>query len=151
MNHIEATIMGQSYRLSCPPGAEGRMADAVGRVDGAMCKIRDGGRVKARDKIAVLAALNISFELADRISELETAPAPQAAPADAAPASTTGGASWAPNDAWRTSEPVTAVAPEAGADSLAAQAQLASPATQMRWAALLERLDQVLGEDGRLF
>jgi cell division protein ZapA len=35
---------------------------AVERVDTAMCKIRDAGKVKARDRIAVLAALNLAFE-----------------------------------------------------------------------------------------
>ena len=33
-------------------------------VDAAMCKIRDAGKVKARDRIAVLAALNLAFDLA---------------------------------------------------------------------------------------
>ena len=31
-----------------------------------MCKIRDGGKVKARDRIAVLASLNLAFDLSDR-------------------------------------------------------------------------------------
>jgi cell division protein ZapA len=35
-------------------------------VDGAMCRIRDAGKVKARDRIAVLAALNIAFELSQK-------------------------------------------------------------------------------------
>jgi cell division protein ZapA len=52
----------------------------VDRVDAAMCKIRDAGKVKARDRIAVLAALNLAFDL----GQLEAAPAPSAtAPADA--------------------------------------------------------------------
>ena len=38
------------------------------------CKIRDAGKVRARDRIAVLAALNLAFELPDRTAE---APAPQ--------------------------------------------------------------------------
>jgi cell division protein ZapA len=36
---------------------------AVDRVDAAMCRIRDAGKVKARDRIAVLASLNLAFEL----------------------------------------------------------------------------------------
>ena len=31
-----------------------------------MCKIRDAGKVKARDRIAVLAALNLAFDVSDR-------------------------------------------------------------------------------------
>jgi hypothetical protein len=42
------------------------MLDAVNRVDMAMCRIRDAGKIKARDRIAVLAALNLAFELPER-------------------------------------------------------------------------------------
>ena len=55
--------MGQSYLLGCPPDGDARLLDAVNRVDIAMCKIRDGGKIKARDRIAVLAALNLAFEI----------------------------------------------------------------------------------------
>ena len=56
MKQLEVQIMGQSYLLSCPEGGDARLLDAVERVDTAMCKIRDGGKVRARDRIAVLAA-----------------------------------------------------------------------------------------------
>ena len=59
---IEVQIMGQSYLLVCPEGGEERLQAAVNRVDGAMCKIRDAGKSKARDRIAVLAALNLAFD-----------------------------------------------------------------------------------------
>ena len=58
--------MGQGYVLGCPEGGQARLLDAVERVDTAMCKIRDSGKVKARDRIAVLAALNLAFDLSDR-------------------------------------------------------------------------------------
>jgi cell division protein ZapA len=41
--------------LGCPEGAEERFHTAVRKVDEAMCKIRDAGKIKARDRIAVLA------------------------------------------------------------------------------------------------
>jgi cell division protein ZapA len=63
---LEVQIMGQSYLLGCPEGGEGRLPEAVEKVDTAMCKIRDAGKVKARDRIAVLAALNLAFDIADR-------------------------------------------------------------------------------------
>jgi len=65
MNQLEVQIMGQSYILGCPDGAEERFHAAVRRVNDAMCKIRDAGKIKARDRIAVLAALNLAFELSD--------------------------------------------------------------------------------------
>jgi len=64
MKHIDVQIMGQSYVLGCPEGGESKLREAVDRVDAAMCKIRDAGNVKARDRIAVLAALNLAFDLA---------------------------------------------------------------------------------------
>ncbi|HEY1102624.1 MAG TPA: cell division protein ZapA [Burkholderiaceae bacterium] len=107
MKQLEVQIMGQSYLLGCPEGGEGRLLEAVERVDTAMCKIRDAGKVKARDRIAVLAALNLAFDVPHA-----PAAAPVVAPPPAAPA--------------------------------------ASTARDPRLDALLHRLDDALGDDGRL-
>ncbi|MDH5205677.1 MAG: cell division protein ZapA [Hylemonella sp.] len=69
MKQIEVQIMGQSYLLGCPEGGEVRLREAVEQVNGTMCQIRDGGKVRARDRIAVLAALNLASELSDRLAE----------------------------------------------------------------------------------
>jgi cell division protein ZapA len=66
VKQIEVTIMGQSYILGCPEGGETSLLEAVGNVDREMCAIRDSGKVKARERIAVLAALNLAFALAER-------------------------------------------------------------------------------------
>ena len=66
MKQLEVQIMGQSYLLGCPEGGEQRLLEAVEKVDTAMCRIRDAGKVKARDRIAVLAALNLAFDLAGK-------------------------------------------------------------------------------------
>jgi cell division protein ZapA len=66
MKQIEVQIMGQGYLLGCPEGGEDRLQMAVQKVDEAMCKIRDAGKTKARDRIAVLAALNLAFDLTDK-------------------------------------------------------------------------------------
>ncbi|WOB11012.1 cell division protein ZapA [Piscinibacter gummiphilus] len=76
MKQMEVTIMGQSYILGCPEGGEVSLLEAVGSVDREMSAIRDAGRVKARERIAVLAALNLAYALAER-------PAPAAAVAQA--------------------------------------------------------------------
>jgi cell division protein ZapA len=65
MKQLDVQIMGQNYLLGCPEGGEAKLVNAVQRVDTAMCKIRDAGKVRARDRIAVLAALNLAFEVAD--------------------------------------------------------------------------------------
>ena len=80
MKQIEVQIMGQSYLLGCPDGGEAQLREAVERVDAAMCKIRDAGKVKARDRIAVLASLNLAFDLAAQQAAPSATPAPAAAP-----------------------------------------------------------------------
>ena len=72
MKQLEVQIMGQSYLLGCPPDGDARLLDAVNRVDLAMCKIRDSGKIKARDRIAVLAALNLAFEVPEQSSKPQT-------------------------------------------------------------------------------
>lgn len=63
---LEVTIMGQSYLLACPDGGEAQLARAVAQVDQEMCAIRDAGRIRARERIAVLAALNLAYQLAQQ-------------------------------------------------------------------------------------
>lgn len=103
MKQLEVKILGQSYLLGCPDGGEARMLQAVQRVDAAMCAIRDAGKIRARDRIAVLAALNLAFE--------QSEPAPITTTDPAAPI---------------------------GSDDQAALAGIAA------------RLDEALGDDGRL-
>lgn len=76
MKQLEVQIMGQSYLLGCPEGGDARLLEAVERVDTAMCKIRDAGKVRARDRIAVLAALNLAFDLGDQPQLSATTAAP---------------------------------------------------------------------------
>jgi cell division protein ZapA len=76
MKQMEVTILGQSYLLGCPPGGEAALTAAVAQVDREMSAIRDAGKVKARERIAVLAALNLAYQLADAPRE----PAPVAPP-----------------------------------------------------------------------
>jgi cell division protein ZapA len=83
MKQLEVQILGQSYLLGCPEGGEARLLEAVERVDTAMCKIRDAGKVRARDRIAVLAALNLAFDLSDN----QAAAAPTVAPTQELPTS----------------------------------------------------------------
>jgi cell division protein ZapA len=121
MKQLEVQIMQQSYLLGCPEGREARLLDAVERVDTAMTRIRDAGKVRARERIAVLAALNLAFELADREAAELAAAAQPSAPT---PASTEFGP-----DTDHSGIPT-------GEDE--------------RLQALVRRLDEALGNDGRL-
>ena len=78
MSQLEVTILGQSYVLACPDGGERDLLEAVAMVDREMGAIRDAGKVKARERIAVLAALNLAYQLA----EAPLRPADAAIPAD---------------------------------------------------------------------
>ncbi len=80
MKQLEVHIMGQSYLLGCPEGGEARLLSVVARVDEAMCKIREAGKVRARDRIAVLAALNLAFDMPEQSA---TPAEPPAAPPQA--------------------------------------------------------------------
>jgi cell division protein ZapA len=84
MKQLEVTILGQSYLLGCPEGGEVALLEAVGNVDREMSAIRDAGKVKARERIAVLAALNLAYALAGR-------PVTRSAPAASSPTHAAGG------------------------------------------------------------
>ena len=63
MIQLDVTIMGQVYRLACKEGEEETLKQAVQYLDDRMCNIRDAGKVKGTDRIAVMAALGIAAEL----------------------------------------------------------------------------------------
>jgi len=88
MKQVEVSILGQVYMLGCPEGGETLLAAAVASVDREMTTIRDSGKVRARERIAVLAALNLAYQLAERSS----ATPPPAAATAAADSSTEGSA-----------------------------------------------------------
>jgi cell division protein ZapA len=73
MKQMEVTILGQSYVLGCPEGGEASLQAAVATVDREMSGIRDAGKVKARERMAVLAALNLAYALAERPAARDSA------------------------------------------------------------------------------
>ena len=85
MKQLEVLILGQVYRLGCPEGGEALLRNAVAAVDREMTVIRDAGKVKARERIAVLAALNLAYQLAEGgAGTAATAATPASANGDAA-------------------------------------------------------------------
>ena len=62
MIQLDVTIMGQPYRLACRDGEEKTLREAVAYLDGKMCALRDSGKVKGTDRIAVMAALSVAAE-----------------------------------------------------------------------------------------
>jgi cell division protein ZapA len=62
MISLDVLIMGQSYRLSCREGEQKTLREAVAYLDAKMCALRDSGKVKGTDRIAVMAALSVAAE-----------------------------------------------------------------------------------------
>lgn len=71
MKQIDVSILGQSYVLGCPDGGEALLQASVKAVDREMTAIRNAGKVKARERIAVLAALNLAYKLEQRPAAVE--------------------------------------------------------------------------------
>ena len=63
MSQLDVSIMGHAYKLACKEGEEAALQEAVAYLDERMCAIRDAGKVKGNDRIAVMAALGIAAEL----------------------------------------------------------------------------------------
>jgi cell division protein ZapA len=62
MIHLDVLIMGQPYRLACREGEQQTLREAVHYLDSKMCALRDSGKVKGNDRIAVMAALSVAAE-----------------------------------------------------------------------------------------
>jgi len=62
MINLDVTIMGNPYRLVCKEGEQKTLQEAVSYLDGKMCALRDSGKVKGNDRIAVMAALSMAAE-----------------------------------------------------------------------------------------
>ncbi len=60
---LDVTIMGRDLRIACPEEEEPSLRQAVDYLDEKMQQIRATGKVIGIDRIAIMAALNISNEL----------------------------------------------------------------------------------------
>jgi cell division protein ZapA len=63
VSQLDVSIMGHAYKLACKEGEEEALREAVAYLDEKMCAIRDAGKVKGNDRIAVMAALGVAAEL----------------------------------------------------------------------------------------
>lgn len=60
---IEIKVLGKSYQVTCPEGAEEHLIEASEYLDQKLREIRGLGRVIGIERIAIMAALNIAHEL----------------------------------------------------------------------------------------
>jgi cell division protein ZapA len=60
---ISLTIMGKEYKIACDPEERDTLVRSAQQLDQQMRKMRDTGKINGPDRIAVMAALNLSHEL----------------------------------------------------------------------------------------
>lgn len=65
-NSVTVQILDKEYSIICPPEERSNLVSAARYLDGKMREIRSGGKVIGADRIAVMAALNITHDLLHR-------------------------------------------------------------------------------------
>jgi cell division protein ZapA len=60
---IDVMIMGREFTVSCTDEERQGLLDAVNYLDKKMREIRDSGKVVGLERIAIMAALNLSHEV----------------------------------------------------------------------------------------
>ena len=60
---LEIKILDRELRVACPDEERGELLDAVAYLDRKMREIRDAGKIVSVERIAIMAALNITHEL----------------------------------------------------------------------------------------
>ena len=60
---VEVTIMGRQFTVSCTDEEHQGLMDAVSYLDKKMREIRDSGKIVGIERIAMMAALNLSHEV----------------------------------------------------------------------------------------
>jgi cell division protein ZapA len=73
-NTVTVKILDKDYQLACPPEQEKGLIDAARHLDKQMRKVRDSGKVVGLERIAVMVALNSTYDLLnqDPAVEVET-------------------------------------------------------------------------------
>ena len=61
--NLDVSIMGREYRVACKPEERQELLDAVAAVDRRMREIRDSAKQNNPERVAVMAALNVTHEL----------------------------------------------------------------------------------------
>ncbi len=60
---VSIHIMGNEYHVASPEDEISKLQDAALALDKRMREIKEGGRIMGLEKVAVMAALNLSYEL----------------------------------------------------------------------------------------
>ena len=63
VKNIDVTILDRQYRVACPDDEREELMASVTYLDRKMREIKDSGKIAGADRVAVMAALNITHEL----------------------------------------------------------------------------------------
>ena len=69
---LSISIMNKEFQVACPDGEEQALQRAAHYLSEQMEDIRKGGKVVGMDRIAIMAALNMSHELLNGQSKVQT-------------------------------------------------------------------------------
>lgn len=72
MSQLSIQILHQDYLLSCPDGKEAQLREAVERVDQQLEQMLDTTKLRSRERIGVLLAVNLAFENLELRGQLQT-------------------------------------------------------------------------------
>lgn len=73
---VSVSILDKEYQVACPADQEAELIVSASYLDKQMRSIRQSGKVIGLERIAVMAALNISHELLRASEEDEVTPEP---------------------------------------------------------------------------
>ncbi|MDD2893110.1 MAG: cell division protein ZapA [Halothiobacillaceae bacterium] len=60
---VSVTVLDKEFRIACPPQERDALIRAARHLDGKMREIRHTGKVIGNDRVAVMAAINLTHEL----------------------------------------------------------------------------------------
>ncbi|MGY4534707.1 cell division protein ZapA [Pseudomonas sp. TE3786] len=70
-NTVTVHILDKDYCIACPADERANLESAARYLDGKMREIRSGGKVIGADRVAVMAALNITHDLLHKQQRLD--------------------------------------------------------------------------------
>lgn len=60
---VSVTVLQKEYKIACPPEEENALIQSAALVDKKMREIRGQGKSVGQDRVAIMAAINIAYEL----------------------------------------------------------------------------------------
>lgn len=70
-NTVVVRILDKDYQVACPPEQERALIEAARHLDRQMRSVRDQGKVIGLERIAVMVALNTTYELLGKGAQTE--------------------------------------------------------------------------------